>query len=292
MNYLSVAEIARNWRMSPRSVRNYCSQNKIEGAFLTGKTWNIPSNAKKPARKNSRYNPLLDSLKLEKLNKIRGGIYQELLVELTYSSKTIEGGRLSKNEIQYMVETNTIKREENPINIDLLLEYYNHFECINLIIDKANSPLNEKTIKDLHFILKQGTSDSHQNWFSVGNYKKIPIEDKPNKFIISQDIKDRVKTLIKDYNSIKKKSLDDIITFHYKFEEILPFQDGNGVIGRLIMFKECLGNNISPFIISEDLKWDYYCGLKDFTNDKEILLDACKEAQSDFKKYLEKYGIE
>lgn len=295
MNFLSVAEIAKLWNVSERSVRNYCSEGRIPGAYLVGKTWMIPSDAVKPDRKarvSNNKKTLLDILKLEKESKLKGGIYHKVQIELTYNSNHIEGSRLTHDQTRYIYETNTIGLTDDVINVDDIVETANHFRCIDLIIDKANLNITENLIKQLHFILKNGTTDSRKNWFIVGDYKKLPNEVGGRVTTSPEKVKDEVKSLIEWYNNIKNKTLNDIIEFHYRFEYIHPFQDGNGRVGRLLMFKECLKYNIVPFIIDEKLKMFYYRGLKEWKQEKGYLTDTCLTAQEQFKVYLDYFRIE
>lgn len=295
MNFLSVAEVAKLWSMSERSVRNYCAEGRIPGAILVGKTWMIPSDAAKPNRKARTSNSkktLLYILKLEKESKLKGGIYHKVQIELTYNSNHIEGSCLTHDQTRYIYETNTIGLTNEVINVDDIVETANHFRCIDLIIDKANLNITENLIKQLHFILKNGTTDSRKNWFVVGDYKKLPNEVGGRVTTSPEKVEDEVKSLIEWYNNIKNKTLKDIIEFHYRFECIHPFQDGNGRVGRLLMFKECLKYNIVPFIIDDKLKTFYYRGLKEWKQEKGYLVDTCLAAQDQFKVYLDYFGIE
>lgn len=290
MNFLSVAEVAKLWSMSERSVRNYCAEGRIPGAILVGKTWMIPSDAAKPNRKARTSNSkktLLYILKLEKESKLKGGIYHKVQIELTYNSNHIEGSCLTHDQTRYIYETNTIGLTNEVINVDDIVETANHFRCIDLIIDKANLNITENLIKQLHFILKNGTTDSRKNWFVVGDYKKLPNEVGGRVTTSPEKVEDEVKSLIEWYNNIKNKTLKDIIEFHYRFECIHPFQDGNGRVGRLLMFKECLKYNIVPFIIDDKLKTFYYRGLKEWKQEKGYLVDTCLAAQDQFKVYLD-----
>lgn len=294
MNFLSVAEVAKLWSMSERSVRNYCAEGRIPGAILVGKTWMIPSDAAKPNRKARTSNSkktLLYILKLEKESKIKGGIYHKVQIELTYNSNHIEGSCLTHDQTRYIYETNTIGLTNEVINVDDIVETANHFRCIDLIIDKANLNITENLIKQLHFILKNGTTDSRKNWFVVGDYKKLPNEVGGRVTTSPEKVEDEVKSLIEWYNNIKNKTLKDIIEFHYRFECIHPFQDGNGRVGRLLMFKECLKYNIVPFIIDDKLKTFYYRGLKEWKQEKGYLVDTCLAAQDQFKVYLDYFRI-
>ena len=294
MNYLSVAETAKKWNISERSVRNYCAQERIPGAVLIGKTWHIPENAEKPARSNGKKTPvktLLSILQEEKRTKYAGGIYHKTQIDLTYNSNHIEGSRLTHDQTRYIFETNTIGVENEVLNVDDVIETSNHFRCIDLIIDHAASTLSEHFIKKLHHILKTSTSDSRKDWFAVGEYKRLPNEVGGMQTALPEEVADKMKALLSDYNAVPKKTLDDILDFHVRFERIHPFQDGNGRVGRLIMFKECLKYNIVPFIIEENLKMFYYRGLKEWYNEKGYLTDTCLTAQDKYKAYLDYFRI-
>lgn len=272
MNYNSVVKTAKKWSVSERSVRNYCNQGKISGAFLTGKTWNIPENAIKPERKNKAFTPktLIEILKAEQQAKISGGIYHKVQIELTFNSNHIEGSKLSHEQTRYIFETNTIGVESGSLNVDDIIETANHFKCIDIIIEQANNALTEKYIKQLHLTLKSGTTDDRKDWFSVGDYKKLPNEVGGKETTPPELVSNEIKALLLQYNAKKQKTLIEIIDFHYRFEKIHPFQDGNGRVGRLIMFKECLRNNIVPFIIGDDMKMFYYRGLNEWQHEKAI----------------------
>ena len=294
MNYLSVSQMAKKWNMSERGVRKYCAEDKIPGAFLTGKTWNIPENAEKPERKNKKSDEpqnLLERLRTEKKASVKGGIYHKIQIELTYNSNHIEGSKLTHDQTRYIFETNTIGAENDALNVDDIIETANHFKCIDMVIDNATYRLTEKFIKELHFTLKSGTSDSRKNWFNVGEYKKLSNEVGGKETAKPEDTANKIKTILKDYNQKDEHTLEEIIDFHYRFEIIHPFQDGNGRVGRLIMFKECLKNNIVPFIIDDSLKMFYYRGLSEWNNEKGYLMDTCLAAQDKFKKYLEYFKV-
>ena len=295
MRYLLVADIAKKWNMSERSVRNYCAQGRVNGAFLTGKTWNIPENAEKPERTNKRKEgpiTLLDILKEQKASKYSGGIYHKTQIDLTYNSNHMEGSRLTHAQTRYIFETNTIGVEKEVLNVDDVIETANHFRCIDIIIDHAKATLTEKFIKELHLVLKNGTSDSRKNWFTVGNYKKLPNEVSGRDTALPEEVADKMKALLTEYSAKEEKTFEDILDFHVKFERIHPFQDGNGRVGRLIMFKECLKYNIVPFIIEDDLKMFYYRGLKEWDNEKGYLTDTCLAVQDKYKAYLDYFRIE
>lgn len=294
MRYLSVAEIAKKWNISERSVRNYCAQGRVNGAFLTGKIWKIPENAEKPERSNKKKQhpiTLLEILQEQKADKYSGGIYHKTQIDLTYNSNHIEGSRLTHDQTRYIFETNTIGVEKEVLNVDDVIETANHFRCIDMIIDNARAVLTEKFIKELHLLLKSGTSDSRKDWFAVGDYKKIPNEAGGMDAALPEEVADKMKNLLAEYNRKEEKTFEDILDFHVKFERIHPFQDGNGRVGRLIMFKECLKYDIVPFIIEDNLKMFYYRGLKEWNNEKGYLTDTCLTAQDRYKAYLDYFRI-
>lgn len=294
MKYLSVSQVAKKWKLSERSVRNYCFQGRISGAFLVGKTWKIPEEATKPNRLNKKVDTpitLLDILRIEKKSKLSGGIYHKIQIELTYNSNHIEGSCLTHDETRYIFETNTIGIDKKTINVDDIIETVNHFKCIDMIIDNANKNISEKLIKNLHKILKNSTSDSKKDWFAVGEYKKLPNTVGDIHTAQPDEVEKKMKKLIDQYNVKNTKSLDDLLDFHYKFECIHPFQDGNGRIGRLLLFKECLKYSIVPFIIDEHLKLFYYRGLKEWENERGFLRETCLMAQDKFKIYLNYFKI-
>ena len=294
MKYLSVAEIAKKWKVSDRTVRNYCAEGRIPEAFLTGKTWNIPEDAQRPERLNKRTDTpknLLEFLRFEKTGSVKNGIYHRVQVDLTYNSNHIEGNRLTHDQTRYIFETNTIGLDGGSVNVDDILETANHFRCIDTVIEQANQPLSETFIKGLHLTLKSGTSDSRKDWFAVGDYKKLPNEVGGRETESPEEAPVRIKALLRDYNTVKEKTLEEIVAFHYEFESIHPFQDGNGRVGRLILFKECLRNNIVPFIIDEDLKMYYYRGLHEWKSERGYLMDTCLAAQDKFKATLDYFRI-
>ncbi|MCL2492722.1 MAG: Fic family protein [Clostridiales bacterium] len=294
MKYLSVTKTAEKWNISERSVRGYCAAGRIEGAFLTGKTWNIPDNAEKPERANKKQDvlpTLLEVLRAEKRTRLPGGIYHKVQIDLTYNSNHMEGSRLTHDQTRYIFETNTIGIESESVSVDDVIETANHFRCIDAVIDNAKNALSEKLIKDLHSILKTGTSDNRKDWFAVGDYKKMPNEVGGMETALPEEVGDKMKALLAEYNAIECKTLEDLIAFHVPFERIHPFQDGNGRVGRLIMFKECLKYNIVPFIIEDEMKMFYYRGLREWNTEKSYLTDTCLSAQDKFKKILDYFRI-
>ncbi|MDR0855757.1 MAG: Fic family protein [Christensenellaceae bacterium] len=294
MGFLSVSETAKKWGMSDRTVRNYCMRGKLQGAFLTGKTWNIPESALPPERVNAKRfsdNPLLNILKEEMDAKLNGGIYHRVQIDLTYNSNHIEGNRLTHDQTRLIFETNTIGVTGEDASVDDIIETGNHFRCIQFIIENAKKALTETMIKELHFTLKAGTTDSRKAWFRVGDYKLKPNEVGGEETCPPKEVQKRIRELLDNYKAIENKTIEDVISFHKEFESIHPFQDGNGRVGRLIMFKECLANNIVPFIIDEHHRSFYYRGLKEWEQQRGFLLDTCLSAQDKFKEILRYFGI-
>ena len=294
IEYISVEEASKLWELSTRSVRNYCAQGRVSGALLEGKTWKIPSNAEKPGRKTRHIeteNNLLAFLKREKESSLKGGIYHKIQIDLTYNSNHIEGSRLSHDQTRFIFETKTLGITDDAVKVDDIVETVNHFRCIDLAIEGANTKLSESFIKQLHYILKTGTTDAMKSWFKVGDYKMIENEVGGSETVRPEDVATEMKALLADYNSKSEITFDDILNFHVRFELIHPFQDGNGRVGRLIMFKECLKHNIVPFIITEELKMFYNRGIKEWKNERGYLRDTCLTGQDAMKVSLDYFGI-
>lgn len=222
---------------------------------------------------------------------MKGGIYHRTQIELTFNSNHIEGSRLTKEQTRYIFETNTIGVTEQSVNVDDIIETTNHFRCIDFIIAHAMEPLTESMLKQLHAMLKSGTSDAAKDWFAVGEYKRLPNEVGGNETVEPEKVATAIRSLLKDYKTKKNIALDDILDFHYRFEAIHPFQDGNGRIGRLIIFKECLKHDIVPFIINDELKMFYYRGLREWPHIRGYLTDTCLTAQDYYKALLDYFKI-
>ena len=293
MEYISVIQFAEKYGISERTARNYCAQGKIEGAFLTGKTWNIPADAVLPKRGTTKesQSPLLKALREQKASRLKGSIYHRTQIDLTYNSNHIEGSKLTHDQTRYIFETNTIGITDSAINVDDIVETINHFHCIDYIIDYAEERLTENFIKHLHLLLKTGTSDSRKDWFAVGDYKHLPNEVGGQETCPPEEVHKSLKVLLSDYNQNRQKTFEDILDFHVRFEQIHPFQDGNGRVGRLLMFKECLANAIVPFIITDELKMFYYRGLRELGHINGYLTDTCLTAQDQYKDLLGYFKI-
>ena len=291
MEYISVIQFAEKYGVSERTARNYCAQGKIEGAFLTGKTWNIPADAVLPKRgAYKKISPLLKVLREQKSSRLKGSIYHRTQIDLTYNSNHIEGSKLTHDQTRYIFETNTIGITDQAVNVDDIVETVNHFRCIDYIIDHAEDKLTESLIKQLHLMLKSGTSDRKKDWFMVGDYKRLPNEVGGMDTCPPEEVHKQIKALLSEYNAIRQRTLEDILDFHVRFERIHPFQDGNGRVGRLIMFKECLANHIVPFIITDELKMFYYRGLHEWGHINGYLTDTILTAQDQYKALLSHFG--
>ena len=291
MEFISVSQFAEKYSISERTARNYCATGKIEGAFLTGKTWNIPADAELPRRSKRKMSPLLAALREQKEMRMKGGIYHRTQIDLTYNSNHIEGSRLTKEQTRYIFETNTLGITSENTRIDDIMETVNHFRCIDYVIDHATDKITETHIKQLHLILKTNTSDSHKPWFAVGDYKHLANAVGEEETTQPEEVHKKMKALLATYHAIQKIQFDDILDFHVRFERIHPFQDGNGRVGRLIMFWQCLQSNTVPFIITDDLRLFYYRGIQNWGNINGYLRDTCLTAQDNFKGVLDYYRI-
>ena len=293
--FITVKEASIKWNLSERSVRNYCALGRVEGAILVGKTWMIPEGTKKPIRSNEKENKnyLLERLRFEKNNQVKGGIYHKLMIDLTYNSNHIEGNELTHDETRYIFETGIIGVDKNTSKkVDDIIETINHFTAIDRVIDFANYQLSEPFIKELHKILKSNTNDSRLTYFAVGDYKKVPNEVGDFETTHPRLVASEMKKLLDDYNKKENHTFEEIVEFHVKFERIHPFQDGNGRVGRLIALKECVANNIVPFIIFDSKKMFYYRGLKNWNQERGWLIDTCLDGQDMVKAYLDYFNIQ
>ena len=289
MNYLSVSQFAEKYGLSARSVRYQCKTGKIVGAFRTGKMWNIPLGAEILSKKMKEF-PLLKRLRMEKSAHFKGGIYHRIQIELTYNSNHLEGSQLTEEQTRFIFETHTLGATE-CVRVDDILETLNHFRCVDYVIDHATEKLTEMHVKELHRILKSNTSDSQKEWFAVGEYKKLPNEVGGERTALPKEVHSRVQKLLKAYHSLKKVSIDDILQFHVEFERIHPFQDGNGRVGRLLLFWQCLQSGIIPFIITENLRYFYYRGLENWGKINGFLRDTCLSAQDEFREKLKRLEV-
>ena len=291
MDYISISQFAERHGISERTARHYCATGKIEGAFLTGKTWNIPADTTLPKRNKKRVSPLLAALREQKESKMKGGIYHHTQIDLTYNSNHLEGSRLTKEQTRYIFETNTLGITSENTRIDDIMETVNHFRCVDYVIDNAMDRITEPHIKQLHLMLKTNTSDSQKSWFAVGDYKRLANTVGEEETTQPKEVHKKMKALLDDYYFKKQVSFDDILDFHVRFERIHPFQDGNGRIGRLLMFWQCLQAGEVPIIITEELRLFYYRGIQHWGQVNGFLHDTCLTAQDQYKVSLDYFGI-
>lgn len=235
---------------------------------------------------------LLTNLRDEKNSGLKGGIYHQTQIKLAYNSNRIEGSTLSEEQTRYIFETNTIYPEngEGTLNVNDIVETVNHFSCFDYLLDIADEPLSEEHIKKFHYLLKINTSDAKKSWFRVGDYKLKPNVVGGSATCLPAEVPMKMNNLIESYQHKKVITVNDVIDFHYHFEKIHPFQDGNGRVGRLIIFKECLAHNIIPFIIAEDHKFFYYRGLSQYPKMKGYLTDTCLSAQDNYRKVVDYFS--
>ena len=290
--YQTIEEAAARWGITTRQVRSYCAKGRIVGAMLDGRAWRIPMDAKKPARKSRRPFPksVLGILAAELEARMPGGLYHRLQIDFTYNSNHMEGSRLTHEQTRWIFETKTIGEIGADVPVDDIVETANHFRAIDEVIRSARAALTERFIKSLHAILKAGTTDSRKPWFAVGDYKRLEnsvgeIETTP-----PTRVHDDMARLLAWYNA-SAHTFEDLLAFHVRFETIHPFQDGNGRVGRLILLKECLKHDITPFIIDDKLRRFYYRGLEGWRKDiRGYLLDTCRTGQDRFSALLRRYG--
>ena len=289
MRLIPEEEYAANHSLTVQTVRDYCAEGKLPGAVQEGEMWRIPADA--PLPDEVKHSPLLLALREQMESKMRGGIYHRAQIDLTYNSNHIEGSRLSKEQTRYIYETNTIGVTDEAVSVDDIIETTNHFRCIDFVIEHAEEPLTEEMIKRLHALLKAGTSDADRPWFAVGEYKRLPNEVGGKETTAPEDVPAAMRALLQEYTGKRRVSLEEILDFHYRLEMIHPFQDGNGRVGRLIIFKECLAHHIVPFIITEELKMYYYRGLDRWEEVRGYLLDTCLTAQDRYRAILDYFRI-
>ena len=292
MQLVTIDEIAEKWGITPRQVRTYCANGRIPGATLTQGEWRIPKDAVKPGRKSRRTFPttIRGVLEAERSSRISGGLYHRLQIELAYNSNHIEGSRLTHEQTRWIFETKTIGKIGADVPVDDIVETANHFRATDMVIMTATSALTEAYIKRLHEILKSGTSDSRKDWFAVGDYKRLDNVVGEMETCPAKNVHREMAKLLAWWKSAEK-TFENLLDLHVRFEKIHPFQDGNGRVGRLILLKECLKYDITPFVIAENFKQFYYLGLSDWRKGRhERLLDTCRTGQDVFILGLRQFG--
>ena len=293
MKYMTVAEAAKKWGLTPRSVQIHCEKGNIPGVNLLGKAWQIPANAERPRRKSrvkGRPTSILGILKSEKRGRIAGGLYHRLQIDFTYNTNHMEGSRLTHEQTRWIFETLTIGNLPGDVPVDDIVETANHFRCIDIVLESSGAALTERYIKGLHNQLKSGTSDSRKEWFAVGDYKQVDNVVGVMETCPVKDVHREMAKLLAWWKGAEK-TLENLLDLHVRFERIHPFQDGNGRVGRLILLKECLKYGITPFVIAENFKQFYYLGLSDWRRGNRMrLLDTCRTGQDVFILGLRQFG--
>ena len=293
MKHMTVAEAAKKWNLTTRSVQIHCEKGNVPGATLLGKAWRIPADAVRPKRKprvGGMPSSVQAALKAEKRGRVSGGLYHRLQIDFTYNSNHMEGSRLTHEQTRWIFETKTIGNLPNDVPVDDVVETANHFRCIDIIIESAGAALTERYIKRLHAQLKSGTNDSRKQWFAVGDYKRLDNVVGEMETCPAVAVPREMGKLLAWYGKTKK-TFENILDLHARFEQIHPFQDGNGRVGRLILFKECLKHGITPFVIADDMRKFYYLGLEEWRQGSRLrLLDTCRTGQDIFILGLQKFG--
>lgn len=293
MKYMTVTEAAQKWGLTPRSVQIHCEKGNVPGVTLLGKAWRIPANAERPKRKpraNGLPSSVLAILKAEKRGRISGGLYHRLQIDFTYNTNHMEGSRLTHEQTRWIFETMTIGSLPGDLPVDDVVETANHFRCIDLVIESSGAALTERYIKTLHAQLKSGTTDSRKDWFAVGEYKRLDNVVGDMETCPAKDVHHEMAKLLTWWKAADK-TFENLLELHVRFEQIHPFQDGNGRVGRLILLKECLKHGITPFVIAENFKQFYYLGLSDWRRGRhERLLDTCRTGQDVFILGLRQFG--
>ena len=272
----TLAKISKGEKLSPRVIRKFCDFFYCAEETL----YTVVPN-----------NPILRQLREEKDVGISGGIYHELQIRMTYNSNHIEGSRLNEEQTRHIFETNTLFSQE-AVSVDDIIETVNHFRAMDYCIEIAEEELTEEIIKQLHYILKSRTKDETLSWFNVGEYKTRPNVVGGIETSSPSNVANDMQDLLTKYQEKKQITFEDIVEFHFQFEKIHPFQDGNGRVGRLIAFKECLKHQVIPFIIEDKKKFYYYRGLKEFLHNPNYLMDTCYDGQDTMKCLLEYFQVE
>ncbi|MGN0832748.1 MAG: Fic family protein [Kiritimatiellia bacterium] len=293
MKYMTVAEAAKKWGVTPRSVQLHCVKGDIAGVNLLGKAWQIPSNAERPQRKpraKGLPSSIWAALKAEKRGRVAGGLYHRLQIDFTYNTNHMEGSRLTHEQTRWIFETQTVGDIAKDVPVDDIVETANHFRCIDLVLESAGAALTERYVKMLHSQLKSGTSDSRKEWFAVGDYKRLDNIVGEMETCPAKDVPREMAKLLAWYKDAKK-TFETLLDLHVRFETIHPFQDGNGRVGRLILLKECLKYGHVPFVIAENMRKFYYLGLSDWRKKRHArLVDTCRTGQDVFVLGLRKFG--
>ena len=288
MEYMTVKEAAEKWNTSVQVVRRFCRQERIAGVVQQEGAWLIPKFAKKPGRAEPMeagaaiLPALAQKLLRQKKKKSFHGLYDYVQINLTYSSCRMASNRLTRQQVETIFTKGKVSVSFEPIKVSDLVEVLNHCVCVDYILDHAQEPLTPKFIKDLHYQLVFGTVDDRRKRVAPGQYRSPKSSRKVPFMLPADQISSKLKALIAEYEAQTEVERRDILSFHVRFERIFPFEDCNGRIGRLILFKECLRHDVMPFIIDDKRRNRYLEGLREWDDDPGILTEVVMEAQSRF----------
>ena len=288
MEYMTVKEATEKWEMSGQIIRRFCRQERIPGAIIRNGVWVIPANAKRPDRVGQvtsdavELPPLAKKLVRQKKKKNFHGLYDYVQTDLTYSSSRMASNRLTRQQVETIFKKGKVSVSFEPMKVSDLVEVLNHCVCVDYILDHVEKPLSQKFIKKLHYMLMFGTVDDRMKKVTPGVYRSKEFTIKGRNLPPSDSISHRLDLLIKAYESVGEIERNDILNFHVRFEQLCPFDDGNGRIGRLIMFKECLRHNVMPFVLDDKRRTRYLEGIRNWERDRGILVEVVMETQSRF----------
>lgn len=293
MNYLSARETAEKWGVSMTLIRRFCAQNRIPGAIYRDGVWRIPEDAVRPARTISEHTeePVLPELakKLQNQKKKRNfhGLYDFVVIDLTYASSRMASCRLTRQQVESIFRKGKIRESFEPMKVSGVIEVLNHIYCVDYILDHVMEPLTQKFIRKLHEILMTGTVDERRERVRPGEYRTVISRPRDRQLLSPSQINSSMANLIRDYEHQTEIERNQILDFHVRFEQIFPFEDGNGRVGRLIMFKECLRHGVMPFIIDDKRRSRYLRGIREWNEDRYELADVVMEAQDRFESQIE-----
>lgn len=297
MKYLSVKQTAEKWGISGTMVRRYCVQGRIPKAIQKEDGWKIPDNAKKPSNdpnvgnKKKEQPPLVKKLLKQKTKKTYHGLYDYVVINLTYSSCRMASNRLTHKQVEMIFRKGKVDDMFEAVKVSDMVEALNHCVCVDYILAHLDEPLSTKSIKALHKLLTYGTVDARVERVAPGEFRTVASKRKESFIGAAKNINDKLKQLVAEYEALGEKTIEDVLDFHVQFERIFPFEDCNGRIGRLIMFKECLRNNITPFIIDDKRRNKYLAGLRTWPQEREIMLATVNEVQQSFAEQIARHDL-
>ena len=288
MEYITVKEAAEKWNTSVQVVRRFCRQERIAGDVQQEGAWLIPKYAKKPGRAEPMeagaaiLPALAQKLLRQKKKQSFHGLYDYVQINLTYSSCRLASNRLTRQQVETIFKKGKVSVSFEPMKVSDLVEVLNHCVCVDYILDHTQEPLTPKFIKELHYQLVFGTVDDRRKRVAPGQYRSPKSSRRVPFMLPAEQISSKLKALIAEYEALTEVERRDILRFHVRFERIFPFEDCNGRIGRLILFKECLRHDVMPFIIDDKRRTRYLEGLREWDDDPGILTEVVMEAQSRF----------